>query len=733
MKFRNFAFTVAVSLGILFQANLAAGVIFPVTNTTELLAALHTAANNTTENTIRIAQGTYTGEFVYSASTAYKLVIEGGWNADFSGRNILASNTILDGGGVKRVLGIVGADNVTVEGLSLINGNWNVSGTGGGGLYINTPGGAVIVRSCNISNNISGSAGGGGTLILSDGGDVTLERNTIASNTSPSSGGGGGAYIQSKAGRVTLIENVLSDNTAAGTGGLGGAVRITTTGIVEIKTNTIIDNVATGSSSGIIQIIGAASITGGSVTVSGNNFIGNSCGTPTRGIIEITAREVAVDSNHITNNMRGYGVYLPSGGSIPTGYGTIWKIFNNFIADNALGGGVSLKGYNNFDSVLLINNVISANNYTGSDRGGGIDYIYARGRITLTNNTISHNTTAGSGGGIRMMANLDDSVLELHSNIMYNNSATLGGNDLYIDNDNNNNLIYAPVTLLNNNFNQTASGFFIKDPTYYTRIDPSNLNAVNPLFVDSGEGDFHLQSGSLCINTGNNLAPAIPLLDIDGDPRIMGGGIDMGAYEAPGSVVPVALFSASPLTGQAPLAVTFQDNSFGDISSRLWAFGDGATSTEQHPTHTYSSAGSYNVSLTVTGSEGSDIESKNAFINVSLHPPLASAGIDRSIAQQSFTFDGGQSSDPDGSVVSYQWHLVHRTDTAYNQDATGISPTVSGLHLGFYDVTLTVTDDNGLTGSDTMVLAVSTPWDVGSDGQTGLEEAIHILRTLSGL
>ncbi|NTW88488.1 MAG: hypothetical protein HGB26_05050, partial [Desulfobulbaceae bacterium] len=135
----------------------------------------------------------------------------------------------------------------------------------------------------------------------------------------------------------------------------------------------------------------------------------------------------------------------------------------------------------------------------------------------------------------------------------------------------------------------------------------------------------------------------------------------------------------------------------------------------------------------VTGSEGSDSESKTAFISVSLHPPVASAGIDRSIAQQSFTFNGAQSSDPDGSVVNYQWHLVHRTDAAYNQDATGLNPTVSGLHLGFYDVTLTVTDDDGLTASDTMVLAVSTPWDVGSDGQTGLEEAIHILRTLSGL
>ena len=327
----------------------------------------------------------------------------------------------------------------------------------------------------------------------------------------------------------------------------------------------------------------------------------------------------------------------------------------------------------------------------------------------------------------------DDSTLQLHSNIIWNNSASLQGNDLYVDNDADNNLTFAEVTIRNNDFDQSTNGFFIKDTTYYTRIDPSNLNNANPLFVNSAGGNFRLQSGSPCINTGNNQAPGIPLYDIDEQPRIMGGGIDMGAYEAVGPVLPVALFSASPLSGPAPLTVNFQDESLGQIASWSWDFGDGGSSTEQHPAHTYTETGSHSVTLTVNGVEGSDSEFRADYINVSLSPPVAVAGIDRAIARQHFVFDGSQSTDQDGSIVSYQWQLTHRTDPTYNQTATGVNPTVTELRGGFYDVILTATDNDGLAGSDSMVLAVSVPWDIGNDGTTGLEEAIYILRTLSGL
>lgn len=53
-----------------------------------------------------------------------------------------------------------------------------------------------------------------------------------------------------------------------------------------------------------------------------------------------------------------------------------------------------------------------------------------------------------------------------------------------------------------------------------------------------------------------------------------------------------------------------------NITSWLWNFGDGSTSTQQSPSHTYTNAGTYNVSLTVSGTTGSDTETKNGYITV---------------------------------------------------------------------------------------------------------------------
>ena len=67
---------------------------------------------------------------------------------------------------------------------------------------------------------------------------------------------------------------------------------------------------------------------------------------------------------------------------------------------------------------------------------------------------------------------------------------------------------------------------------------------------------------------------------------------------------PVANLTATPTSGKAPLAVQFTSKSTGTISSYLWSFGDGATSTAQNPKHTYSKAGTYTAQLTVSGPGG---------------------------------------------------------------------------------------------------------------------------------
>lgn len=69
---------------------------------------------------------------------------------------------------------------------------------------------------------------------------------------------------------------------------------------------------------------------------------------------------------------------------------------------------------------------------------------------------------------------------------------------------------------------------------------------------------------------------------------------------------PIALFSMSPTSGMAPLSVEFTDASIGEISSRLWDFGDGTTSSSTNVTHVYQNADLYSVKLVVSGPGGTD-------------------------------------------------------------------------------------------------------------------------------
>jgi PKD repeat protein len=82
------------------------------------------------------------------------------------------------------------------------------------------------------------------------------------------------------------------------------------------------------------------------------------------------------------------------------------------------------------------------------------------------------------------------------------------------------------------------------------------------------------------------------------------------------SPLPVADLIAAPLTGAAPLTVTFTDLSTGAVANRLWVFGDGITSTLQNPTHVYHQTGNYTVTLTVTGPSGNHTLTLTSFIAV---------------------------------------------------------------------------------------------------------------------
>ncbi len=93
-----------------------------------------------------------------------------------------------------------------------------------------------------------------------------------------------------------------------------------------------------------------------------------------------------------------------------------------------------------------------------------------------------------------------------------------------------------------------------------------------------------------------------------------------GSAYTPGvmdATAPVASFVADKTSGAAPCAVHFIDNSTGLIDTWTWTFGDGATSHEDSPTHTYNAAGTYNVVLTVSSPNGSSTQTRNGYITVS--------------------------------------------------------------------------------------------------------------------
>jgi PKD repeat protein len=84
---------------------------------------------------------------------------------------------------------------------------------------------------------------------------------------------------------------------------------------------------------------------------------------------------------------------------------------------------------------------------------------------------------------------------------------------------------------------------------------------------------------------------------------------------------PLADFSAAPVSGAAPLRVAFSDLSTGDPTSWLWSFGDGTTSSEQHPRHTYASPGVYDVTLVASNPAASDTELRAGYVTAVPPPP----------------------------------------------------------------------------------------------------------------
>ncbi|MGD0813221.1 MAG: choice-of-anchor Q domain-containing protein [Verrucomicrobiota bacterium] len=379
-------------------------------------------------------------------------------------------------GGAQTRCAYVGS-NALLSGFTLIGGQTGGSGNitnelSGGGVWCEASG---VVSNCVLTGNVALNAYGGGDY----GGTIW---NSVLSNNSASFGGG--------AAFASLINCAISSNSA--TGDFGGGV------FQAVVSNcTVISNWAYSGG-------GGANLS----TVYNSTLASNSSSLGAGGANSCVLYDCNVAGNR---GDEGGGTSVGSnfnctitGNQASVGAGTYQSIdYSCLITSNTATVAIAGGAYEGtlYNCILLGNQAASTN--LGAGEGGG-DF-----GSTLLNCTLVSNSAAFKGGGAYGG--------NLYNSIVYYNNAPTGSN------------CYG---------NQPAACCTTPVPLTYNSACITNP----PLFVNLTGGDLHQQTNSPTINGGNNLyvtnsifIPAPLTNDFDGNPRIVGGTVDIGAYEYQGS------------------------------------------------------------------------------------------------------------------------------------------------------------------------------------------------------
>jgi PKD repeat protein len=226
---------------------------------------------------------------------------------------------------------------------------------------------------------------------------------------------------------------------------------------------------------------------------------------------------------------------------------------------------------------------------------------------------------------------------------------------------------------------------------------PANAVAIDPLerdriFVGTDVGVYESADGGQTFQPFSAGLPAgmvVTDLEVDDSPHVLvAGTYGRGAFRVNltggTNQPPVAAFASST----SGLTVTFTDQSTdadGAVASWLWNFGDGASSTQRHPTRTYAAAGTYTVSLTVTDDGGAS--------GSTTRQVTVSSGCAGQTYSGTITAQGGEQIQPNGtwyqSTVAgthvgclngpagtdFDLYLDRWTGSAWAQVAAGDGPT----------------------------------------------------------
>ncbi len=469
------------------------------------------------------------------------------------------------------------------------------------------------------------------------------------------------------------------------------------------------------------------------------NNTGDWCGA---GIYAFDASPVITDST-IRNNDGGDGL----GGGIFLMADASATIARCSVIGNSAGNGAGI--YVDVSSSAIISECIVKDN-TATDTGGGIDIGFTAGADPIIENCLIIGNTAPQGAGIH---SVDSNPVFMNCTIADNTATQDGGGISCYDYYGEGNGPTVVNTIL---WGDTAGGssnevyvdFGASIDFTYCDIEggwAGNGNIQSdPLFM--GGGDYHLNTGSPCKDAGDNDPPGLPPTDKDGQPRVMDGTVDMGAFEYLGAVATVAHFSGAPISAPAPLTVFFTDQSIGTVDSWFWDFGEGGTSTEQNPSYTYTNEDSFTVSLTVSGPGGGDTQTRIDYVHVeepaleayfTANPtsgiaPLTVEFTDQStgtVTDWSWSFGGGGSStdqNPSHTFNSSGYHYARLTVTGPGGEDTDtkiayirvMEPTpvayfTANPTSGIAPLTVDFTDQS----TDEVT---NWSWDFG-DGGTGIE------------
>lgn len=442
-------------------------------------------------------------------------------------------------------------------------------------------------------------------------------------------GGGSGRVISVTTGvNVSLFNLTVQNGFAEDGGGIFNRGNLTLGGVV-VQGNTAVPNAEFGEGGGIYNL---GALTANSSTISQNSAeygggLENSGGS-------VTLTDVTISSNTATAIFDGVGGGLEnSSGTVTLTRVTVQNNIANFvgggiqnlgqmtIVDSLISGNVADLGgglaSGSSTGLTLQNSTITGNSSStnGVVRGGA--GVYNTFVMNISNSTISGNDTAvpnGDGGGI-----LNNNLLTVNSSTIFGNSASDQGGGLR----NASGILTLSNTIVAQN-GQDCSGSNIQSSGYNLAGDGTcafaatgDQNSVNPqlgpLQANGGPTPTHaFTESSPAFNAGSPAAmgnpPACPAIDQRGTARPQDGRCDIGAFELVAGLVitpPTASFMHNGPVVVGETAV-FTNTSTGENLTFLWNFGDGQTSTQASPGHSYAQPGSYTVSLTASNSAGSD-------------------------------------------------------------------------------------------------------------------------------